>query len=1294
MKQSIIKKQIPTLVAHKIVSKLLLLTLMGFTFGLKVYSQSSTILRVEYNNPSSLHNGLCTNPNGISGPDYTNNSNLNTLLNNYSVSYYAPYYSNDVLDTALRSFYAIYLSGNSDSFVNQLVALNLTNQIEIITPDSIECSNPVQINDQLIVMNWMNNDAINLCDAQCGWTITKGDPNIRLAIADTDFELTHEDLENQIREAYGPITSQHEHGTTVLGTAGAEPNGIGVIGTGYNLLWDGARVPHWITSSGGAAGSPSVGITNAVNKGARVINVSWTGTGYTRSAVQDLINRGFILVVAAGNSPNAASNYDIADIPGVILVSGVNKDGYHGPSNHARNDKVELCAMSINVSCTKNNNTYGGSWGTSNAAPQVTATAGLILSLNPCFTPAQVEYILKSTTKPILDASTYSGLVGTGYLDVYSALKFAAGRSGTLTTNEVWTNNQIISGNLIVPSGKTLTIQSNVWCYTDASITVKPGGKLLIDGGKLYSLCESWKGIRIEGTANQNQTNLINVGFLEMKNNAKISDARNAVSLIGLNTAGNVDWSKTGGLIQATNSQFVNNYRDIEFMSYHPKSSSGIELPNRSFFRNCKFITNDSLKFWNNGHPHVTMWDVNGIQFLGCSFENNRTYIDQKNTLARTGIYTINSNYNVNSYCTNPLQFPCTGIPSKFINLNSSIQSFNNGTRGIIAIENSEFDSYKGAFLQGTTGSLVRSNTFTIEHDIVIPGLTDYPYGVYLDKCQRFNTEGNQFTGTTGSSNVANGGAAGLVIRNTGPNNNEFYRSNFDNLKIASQALSENRDAGIMGLVTGLTFKCNDYEQSWNDLDIRNDLKNPATNSARLGMKELQGQNVGGPPTTPDNLFSNNSGILNFNIENRGNFMQYTFTGPATQTNRLFPFDVTNNVLPFQFSGSPAGCINRLNTWGIERGPVLIKLSDLLPVMMVKRNQVKLLTDGGNTTSLKNNILNANVSNVSTVFNQLIGFSPYLSNEVLALLAIQNAPFSYEMIRDVMLANPHSARCLLVQENLDSRMNPLPPTYRDQINDQLHVFTQRDTIGAELSSFTENYDLALHELLYSFETDSNATLEDYANWLKHPSNPTYHYQLAEKFFEQGDSVNFELVRDSIPLKIQLDERQLAYHISFIAFYDQLHIWQQSGSLFEPDSSRMVWLLNFANSHSEYPAQIHSLLAINDTFINQADVYIPETIGGNAPALSIKALEKENNESKINVYPNPAQDYILLEWKTDAKPTNIQITDINGKIIAEQSWNGNEKCNLVTQSWTNGIYFVKIVNLENNSIIVRKVIINK
>jgi hypothetical protein len=868
-----------------------------------------------------------------------------------------------------------------------------------------------------------------------------------------------------------------------------------------------------------------------------------------------------------------------------------------------------------------------------------------------------------------------------------------------LTSTQLLNVNQgetrIFYSDITIPSGQTFTVKGLVKMAPNRKITIKPGAKILIDGGRITSTCDlSWAGIRVEGYSNIPQFPLTNQGFVQMINNATVENAHNAISLIGLSPSGGVDWSKTGGLVQATNSNFVNNRRDVEFMSYHPKSSTGVELPNRSFFKNCRFTTNRDNKIPNNQlTAHVTMWDVNGVQFQGCVFEDLRTTPIIPKVNGRTGIYTINSTYTVGSYCTNPLQIPCSGIPSQFNNLKSAIQSYNNGTRGIISIENSQFNSYKGAFLQGTTGSTVRSNTFTIGHDVVIPGLTDYPYGLYLDKCQRFNTEGNQFTGTTGAANVANGGAAGLVIRNTGPTNNDFYRSNFDNLKMASQALSENRD---VTLTDGLIFRCNDYEQTWNDLDVRNDPNNPATNGGYLGMKELQGQNAGGPPTTPDNLFANSSSILNFNIENRGNYMQYVYTGPTTQANRLYPFDVTSNVLPLQFSGSPSGCPNRMNTWGMEREPVVIKLSDLKPVMMVKRNQVKGLTDGGNTTGLKNSILNANGSNVGTVVSQLLGFSPHLSNEVLALLAMQDIPFTHEMIRDVMLANPHSARCLWVQENLDASSNPLPQAYRDQINSQVNVYTKRDTLGAELSALTEDYDLTLHELLYSYEVDSNATLSDYAGWMKHPSNPTYHYQLAEKYFDQGDWTNFVLVKDSILLKLQLNDRQIAYHTSFSALFEELYNWQLSGSpIYEPDSNRMVWLLNFANTHTEYPARIHALLAVNDTYINQADVYIPDETGGNAPAmaLSIETLEQENKESLINLYPNPAQTFITLEWKTEAQPAYVSVTNLQGKTIAQQAWNGTEKCNIVTENWPNGVYFVRITT-TNNTTVVRKVIINK
>lgn len=859
---------------------------------------------------------------------------------------------------------------------------------------------------------------------------------------------------------------------------------------------------------------------------------------------------------------------------------------------------------------------------------------------------------------------------------------------------------RIYYADITIPSGHTFTIKGTVKMSPNRKITIKPGARILIDGGKITSTCDlPWAGIRVEGNSNIPQIPTTNQGFVQMINNATIENAHNAVSLIGLSTTGGVDWSKTGGLIQATNSNFINNKRDVEFMSYHPKSTTGIELPNRSFFKNCRFTTNSSNKIPNNQLiGHITMWDVNGVQLLGCIFEDIRTTPIISKVNGRTGIYTINSTYNVNSFCTNPLQIPCTGTPSQFNNLKSAIQSYNNGTLGVINIENSQFNSYKGAFLQGTTGTIVRSNTFIIGHDLVIPGLTDYPYGLYLDKCQRFNTEGNQFTGTTGEANVTNGGAAGLVIRNTGPNNNQFYRSNFDNLKMASQALSENRDAGINGLATGLTFSCNNYEQTWNDIDVRNDPNNPASNGGFLGMKELQGQKTGGTPTTPDNLFANSSSIINFNIENQANYMQYIYTGPATQANRLYPFHVkTASVLPLQYNGSQTGCQNKINIWGIEREQVLIKLGDLMPVLMVKRTQVKGLMDGGNTTGLKNSILNANAGNVAMVISQLISYSPYLSNEVLALIASQDAPFTPEMIRDVMLINPHSARCLWTQENLDAREIPLPQAYRDQINDQIGVFTQRDSIGAEIAQLTEDYDLNLHELLYSYEVDSNATIANYASWMQHPFNPTYHYQLAEKHFNNSDWHNFVSVVDSIPVKLELTARQLAFHTSFFVLYEQLHNWQtNSQNLFEPDSSRKEWLLNFVNTHSDYPTIIHALLAINDTFINQADVYIPDGNEANVPKidLSIEKLESENKQSKIYLYPNPAQNLFSLEWKEESKPSFVIVTDLQGKTISQQNWYGKEKYNLVTENWPNGVYFVRVISLENNSTIVRKVVIQK
>ena len=135
----------------------------------------------------------------------------------------------------------------------------------------------------------------------------------------------------------------------------------------------------------------------------------WTGTGLTVAAAQEITENGTTLVLAAGNTPTSTSHSTIADIPGVILVSSINPDNNYY-TEHARNQWIDLCAPGVSIVTTNVNNDYIIAWGTSLAAPFVTGTVALMLSVNPYLTPAQIETIIKNTTQPINNANEYVGL--------------------------------------------------------------------------------------------------------------------------------------------------------------------------------------------------------------------------------------------------------------------------------------------------------------------------------------------------------------------------------------------------------------------------------------------------------------------------------------------------------------------------------------------------------------------------------------------------------------------------------------------------------------------------------------------------------------------------------------------------------------------------------------------------------------------------------------------------------------------------------------------------------------------
>jgi subtilisin family serine protease len=116
---------------------------------------------------------------------------------------------------------------------------------------------------------------------------------------------------------------------------------------------------------------------------------------------------------------------------------GVVRHGYYENSSNpdglvymmTLNEKVDLVANGYKTFDYSNymNNSSTYAYGTSFSAPMVAGTIGLMLSVDDCLKPKEIESILKLTTKDIEAMSlntNFKGLVGAGKLEIGNAVKF------------------------------------------------------------------------------------------------------------------------------------------------------------------------------------------------------------------------------------------------------------------------------------------------------------------------------------------------------------------------------------------------------------------------------------------------------------------------------------------------------------------------------------------------------------------------------------------------------------------------------------------------------------------------------------------------------------------------------------------------------------------------------------------------------------------------------------------------------------------------------------------------------
>ncbi|HET8615714.1 MAG TPA: S8 family serine peptidase [Actinomycetales bacterium] len=316
-------------------------------------------------------------------------------------------------------------------------------------------------------------------DALGAWGVTKGSPDVTVAVIDEGVALDHPDLSAALwtnpgevpgngldDDGNGYVDDVHgwdfvrnspevdtpldadEHGTHVAGIIGATAgNGRGVAGlaTGVKLM-----SLKFMTEDGGSDSDAIKAIQYAKDKGAKVINASWGassadagGAPVDNPLLRDAIaSCGCVFIAASGNSGasgNVAANrnYPAAfNLPNEVSVAAAGmRGGLAGFSN--RGWTVDLAAPGDTIlstlpasACDDGNggttaDCYGWWSGTSMAAPFVSATAALMLSKDPTLTPEDVVSTIKATVQLAGKMDVTTG----GMVDAGAALRQVASKA-------------------------------------------------------------------------------------------------------------------------------------------------------------------------------------------------------------------------------------------------------------------------------------------------------------------------------------------------------------------------------------------------------------------------------------------------------------------------------------------------------------------------------------------------------------------------------------------------------------------------------------------------------------------------------------------------------------------------------------------------------------------------------------------------------------------------------------------------------------------------------------------------
>ena len=306
---------------------------------------------------------------------------------------------------------------------------------------------------------------------------------------------------------------------------------------------------------------------------------------------------------------------------------------------------------------------------------------------------------------------------------------------------------------------------------------------------------------------------------------------------------------------------------------------------------------------------------------------------------------------------------------------------------------------------------------------------------------------------------------------------------------------------------------------------------------------------------------------------------------------QFFPHQVNNNFIYNQC------CPSQLPSPNPIPQDLKIMVSQIGATLDSLINLLNNLVDGGKTDEMNSTIFTSTPPDALDVKLDLLNSSPYLSDTVMKSAIDKESVLPNEMIRDVLVANPQSAKTEDVLNTLNNRFVPMPDSMMAEIMDGKDQLSPKEVLEAHIAMYAQYFMDAYNSLVLYYLTDSisSASPDSIINFLESTSDLDGKYLLASEYLAKGDTSDMDHTLSSIASIFTLDRiryQQCQDYLTYFAFLKSLKA--QNKDILQVDSSQIAQLLTLYNQSSEPVVSfVRNILIANNVFNYFEPIIIPD-----------------------------------------------------------------------------------------------------